>query len=274
MRAGRSPNTVVACYDLDGKLIRTYPSAKKAARSLHHHPRTIDKAIREIKVIHERQWRRFPVEKTPEKIPAFIKEPIDLNAKPIGLIDENNFVIKAYPSIRGAALDNDSDPHLIRDVLSGKCKRSKGKIYRYLTADEIKQFGLKPPKLSNERVAVRQYSFDGQLIATFDAIHKAAKKVKVDVSTIGLCVNKKCISAKGFYWIRDDENALARLNELMNHKKYFYSSVFQLDKNKKVIARYSSTKEAAKATGLSGKYIGHAIKYKEAAGGFYWKGKK
>lgn len=274
MRAGRSPNTVVASYSLDGKLIRVYPSAKKAAYSLHHHPRSIDKAIREVKVIHDRQWRRFPIDEVPEKIPPFVRVPISLKARPIAMIDEDNSVIKTYPSIRQASLDNKTDPHLIREVLYGKCKQTKGKKYRYLTEEEIKESGFNSDRFTTDRVGVRQYSFSGELIAVFDTIHDAAKKVKVDKSTIGLCVNKKCLSAKGFYWIKDDEKAPERLKELMGRKKFYYTTIIQMDKNKNVIAKYDSTKEAAKATGLSGKFIGHAIRFHETAGGFYWIGKK
>lgn len=49
--------TIIARYSLDGKLVRTYPSAKKVATSIHIFFRAIDKAIRENGIIHEKSGK-------------------------------------------------------------------------------------------------------------------------------------------------------------------------------------------------------------------------
>lgn len=136
-------DSLIACYSLDGNLIRTYPSCRAASKSLHIFSRTIDKAIREGSIIHEKMWRRFPKENVPSKIEGYSKPKINRLNKPICMIDENNKVIKTYPSLRRASIIEGCDTHTIRDVLVGKTKTAKGKKYRYLKEDELEEFGYK-----------------------------------------------------------------------------------------------------------------------------------
>ena len=273
MRAGRSPNSVVACYSIEGILIKVYPTAKRAALSLHHHPRTIDKAIRENKVIHNRIWRRFPDGEVPEKVEPFYKPTITYNPKPIGLLDDNNNVVKAYSSVRSAAIDNEVDPHTIRDMLYRKTKTAHGKRYRYLSEEDALRFGI---VISHDfdRVRIRQYSLTGKLIKIHDSYKDAAITVGVDKSAISYCVNKGGKTVKDFFWIRDDEHAEEKLAELMARKRFFYTAIVQFDKKGKEVARYKSAKEAERTTGINSRTITQAIRKGGTAKGYYWKGEK
>lgn len=273
MRAGRSPNTVVVCYTLEGELIKIYPSAKRAALSLHLHSRTIDKAIREAKIIRGKIWKRFPAAEVPNKVEPFNKPTISLNPKPIGLLNENNRVIKAYPSVKKAAIDNGVDPHTIRDMLYGKTKTAKGKKYRYINDEEAFAFGIVINR-DKEKVKIRQYSLSGKLIKIHSSIGEAARSVNVDRSSITYCIRKNGKTVKGYYWIIDDNKAEEKLAKLMGRKTFFYTTIIQLDKTGKIIAKYCSTKEASLATGIKGKTIAQSIRNKSTAGDYYWKGKK
>ena len=63
----RLSRSVVACFSLDGKLIKVYPSAKKAAANRHLYPRTIDRCIRgDITTVKGLQWKRFNIDEVPE----------------------------------------------------------------------------------------------------------------------------------------------------------------------------------------------------------------
>ena len=260
----------IACYKLDGTFVRTYESARIASRCINVFKRTIDKAIRENQIVHNKQWRRFPADEVPTTIEPFVSEPIDRTIKPIALIDENNAVIKAYPSLRNASKDNNVDPHTIRDLLCGKTTTAKGLRFRYLTEEERNEFGFEVKKPTK----IRQYSMDGSLVKIHDSIYVAAKSVYVHPRSIDFCINGSGKTVKDFYWIKDDENAEERLKVLMNRNKFFYTTIIQLNKKGKLIAKYKSTKEAGEATGINSKTIAQAIRTGGTAGGFYWKGEK
>lgn len=68
--------TIIACYSFDGKLVRTYPSAKKATTSIHVFFRAIDKGIRENRIIHEKQWKRVDKNIVPKAIEPYEKRPL------------------------------------------------------------------------------------------------------------------------------------------------------------------------------------------------------
>ena len=268
-----SSSTVIACYSLNGNLVKTYRSAKDASRCRNLHSRTIDKAIRENKIIRNMMWRRFPVDEVPTSIEPYVQKEINCSAKPVALLDDNGSIVETYKSLKEAAKVNGVDPHTVRDMLYGKTKTAKGKTYRFLTLEEASDFGIKINHYFGE-IKIRQYSLDGELIKTYDSITKAAKKIRVDPSSIWLCTKGSVKTVKGYYWVVDNEHAEEEITKLLNRKKYFYSSVVQLDSYGKVIAKYNSTTEASKVTGISGKSIAQAIRRNETAGGYYWKGEK
>ena len=179
-------------------------------------------------------------------------------------------IIKIYPSIKNAALANNTDPHSLRDQVNGKYKYAGRTKFRYLTDEEIEKYNF---KIIGE-IRVRQYSFSGKLIRVHGSMMQAAKSVGVHQSSIQQCIAGKCKSAGGYFWVKDDEHAEENLTKLMSSKKFFYSTIIQLDKNGVIIAKYKSTSEAEKATGIKGKIIAQAIRRNETAGGYYWKGEK
>ena len=266
-----SSNTVVACYTLDGQLIRTYRSAKDASRCRNLHPRTIDKCIRgDVLTVKGQQWKRFPINEVPASIPPLEKVETTTSNKPVAKLDKNDNIIEIYPSIKNAALANNTDPHSLRDQVNGKYKYAGRTKYRYLTDEEIEKYNFK----IIDKIKVRQYSFSGKLIRVHGSMMQAAKSVGVHQSSIQQCVAGKCKSAGGYFWIKEDEHAEENLTKLMSNKKFFYSTIIQLDKNGVIIAKYKSISEAEKATGIKGKTIGQAIRRNETAGGYYWKGEK
>lgn len=258
--------TIIACYSLEGKLVRAYPSAKKAATSIHVFSRTIDKAIREGRIIHEKQWKRVDKNNVPNFIEPYVKNETVLSIRPIAEIDEFNKVIATYPSVKKAAEFNHVDPHTIRDMLSGKTKFANGKKYRYLTDEEIEQFGYQKGKEINiKKVAIIQLDLDGKYIKTYKSISEAAREIGKPNRTqeIRDCLNGKYSTAFGFVWKYKDKENVKRKKEY----------IIQLLDNK-VINKYSSVRKASENTGVSISSINNCIRGRQkTAGGYIWKRK-
>ena len=123
----------VACYSLDGKLFKVYESARKASLSRHAHPRSIDKVIRgERTTAFGYMWRRFPVNEIPENIPPLEITKKSRKAKAIAKVDERGKIIKKYPSIKQASIEENIDTHSLRDHLNKKTKHVRGLTFQYL----------------------------------------------------------------------------------------------------------------------------------------------
>ncbi len=193
---------MVACYNLDGKFVRTYKSARAASKSLHLHPRTIEKCIRgESKTAKGMLWRRFNDNNVPAEIEPLGKRITTISARPIALIDENNQIIKTYPSIRKASIENKIDPKSIRDVLNGKSKFAKGNRYRYLSNNECNIYTYeKKEYIVKEKNAVVQLSFEEQYIRTFKSVYAAAKELNKSPQAIYDCLKGKYKTAYGYKW--------------------------------------------------------------------------
>ena len=114
-------NSVIACYKLNGQLVKTYPSARAASRSRHLHPRTIDKATRgDVLTAKNLIWKRVDKYNVPTFIEPLQREKHSNKRKRVAKVDENNSVLEIYDSISEAAKKNKIDPHTLRDRLNGK----------------------------------------------------------------------------------------------------------------------------------------------------------
>lgn len=259
--------TVIVSYSLDGKYLRTYPSAKKASEALKVFSRVIDKCIREGGTVKDKQWRRFPIDQIPDHIEPYSKVVSSRSIKPIAEIDEHNKVIKTYPSIRNASILNNTDTHTIRDVLLGKTRLAKGKRYRYLTDKEIKEFGyVLGEEINIEKTSIIQLSLDGQYIKTYKSISEACKALNKPGRTqeIKNCLNGKYSTAFGYVWKYKDKENVVRAKKPM---------IIQMDIDTGLIVnKYKSVKDASVSTGISIPNINNSIRGRQkTAGGYIWK---
>lgn len=262
----RDASSLIAAYSLEGKLMKTYPSAKKAAESLHVFFRTIDKAVREGKIIHSRQWKRVDPDDVPLSIPPHQKKTTFYSSTPLAWIDESNIVIKVYPSIKKAALENDVDPHTIRDVLQGKTRFAKGKKYRLLSAQEIKEFGL--PKTQEKKRDLRKivmYSKDGKYLGTYPSVKDVLQEKKGQLTYQGvyLCLKGKRKSSDGYVFLYEGEPFPVPKEK-----------IYQYTKKNVLVGTYLSVKEASVKTHISVSSIHNTLRGAQgSAGGYYWKRK-
>ena len=126
-------DTVIACYKLNGKLVRVYPSARSVAKSRHLFPRTIDRATRgDLLTAKNLLWRRVDKDNVPLTIEPYIKEKHSNIKKRVALVDDNGNIIKIYPSLLSAAKENKIDPHTLRDRLNGKYSSNNKTKFKYV----------------------------------------------------------------------------------------------------------------------------------------------
>ena len=129
----RDSSTVVACYKLNGKLVKVYPSARAAAKSRHLYSRSIDRATRgDVLTIKNLLWRRVDKDNVPPFIEPYKKEKHSNIKKRVAKVDEKNSVLEIYDSISEAAKKNKIDPHTLRDRLSGKYSSNNKDKFVYI----------------------------------------------------------------------------------------------------------------------------------------------
>lgn len=134
----RSKNTLIACYTLRGKLVRTYPTAKEAAKAKKVYIRTIDKATRgDTKSVKGYMWRRVDAFNVPKQIEPLEKVKISSKHKRVAKLADNGEIIEIYPSLKNAAESNNIDPHTLRDIINKKYDYIGKTKFRLLSDDEI-----------------------------------------------------------------------------------------------------------------------------------------
>ena len=129
----KQKDTAIACYKLNGKLVRVYPSARSAAKSRHLFPRTIDRATRgDLLTAKNLLWRRVDKDNLPLTISPYVKQKHSNIKKRIALVDDNGNIIRIYPSLLSAAKENKIDPHTLRDRLNGKYSSNNKTKFKYV----------------------------------------------------------------------------------------------------------------------------------------------
>lgn len=200
----RNSNTVVACYTLEGKLVKTYESAKKAASSRHLFPRTIDRCIRgDISTVKNLQWKRFKIGEVPNYIEPIKKESTILSIRPVAKLDENENIIEVYPSIRNAAKINNIDAHTLRDRLNKKYANIGKAKFRYLLDNEIDKYAFKKgQEIDNKTKAIIQLTLDGKYIKSYPSISAALTALNKSVNNRGIseCLKGNYETAFGYKW--------------------------------------------------------------------------
>ena len=132
----KDSSTVIAAYTLKGKLVKTYSSAREAARCRHVYKRTIDRATRgDVLTVKNLLWRRVDKSNVPLSIEPYKKERHSNKSKSVAKLDENNVILEVYPSILAASKANNIDPHTLRDRLNHKYSQSSKAKFVYVDKD-------------------------------------------------------------------------------------------------------------------------------------------
>lgn len=262
----RFSNTVVACYSLDGELVKVYKTAKDAAISRHLFIRTIDRCVRgDISTVKGLQWKRYKVDEVPSRIPPLKKETTTISIKPVAKIDDNEVIIEVYPSIRNAATKNNIGTYTLRDILNKKYAYDGKAKYRYLSDNEITKYKFKNGhQIDNKTKAVIQYSLDDKYIKTYPSISEANIALNKAKNNQGIskCLKGIYLTAFGYKWKYKDQPNVSR-----EKKTYIYA----LDDNHSIVKRYNSVKEASIELGVNVSSINNAIRLNLKVKGYHWK---
>ena len=132
----RAKDTVIACYKLDGSLVRTYSTAVLASKSKHVYKRTIDKATRgDVLTVKNLQWRRVDKNNVPSRIEPLEVRKMSHEPKRVAKVSEDGKILEIYPSLVKAAKENKIDPHTLRDRLNGKYSSKNKTKFIYIEKD-------------------------------------------------------------------------------------------------------------------------------------------
>jgi group I intron endonuclease len=127
----RSNSKKVACYDLEGNLIKVYESCREASYDIFNKDtRGIDAVTRgEYQTYGGYQWKSFDIN------PILKIEPYKRtshNIRKIGKYDLSNNLIEVYDSMTIAAKKNNASTSKITLVCQGKRKTHSGHIWKYI----------------------------------------------------------------------------------------------------------------------------------------------
>ena len=121
----------VVAYNKQGQLIKIYKTAKEASLDLNLFPRSVDKAIRQSSLLKDYQWRRYDSDKEIiRKIEPYKNKQSNHKNIEVLMLDDDDNIIKEYPSINLAALDNKIDHKSIRDCINNKQNHAGGYRWR------------------------------------------------------------------------------------------------------------------------------------------------
>ena len=266
----RASGTVVACYTLEGKLVKVYKSAKKAATNRHLFPRTIDRCIRgDVKTVKGLQWKRFKIGEVPSEIPSLEINTTSISIRPVAKLDEEGHVLEVYPSIKNAAKSNNIDAHTLRDRLNKKYAYDGKAKFRYLTDNEITKYNFKKGhKIDFQKKAIIQLTLDGEYVKSYPSIRSALIALNKSVRNQGIsqCLKGEYDTAFGYRWKYKDLKNVSRPK-----RKRTY--ILALDDNKQIIKKFDSVKEAANEFDVTVSAINNAIRLGWKVKGYNWKRK-
>lgn len=119
--------------------------------------------------------------------------------------------------------------------------------------------------LKVQRKSVRQYTLDGEYVATFASVRGASAATSANASYITQCCKGKRVSSGGFLWAYKDAPVPV-------YTKKYHRAVEQRSLTGDLIATYSSLTAAQNATGIELHNISECCRGKsKTAGGFVWR---
>ena len=123
--------SVIASYSLEGKLQKTYRSAKDASIDLGVYIRSVDKTMRQSTSLKGFIFKRYEsIDKVENVISAYQKVEISQERVKVARVDNEGKIIEQYPSIKSASKENNISPKQIRECLKGHQKKAGGHYWK------------------------------------------------------------------------------------------------------------------------------------------------
>jgi len=143
----------------------------------------------------------------------------------------------------------------------------------WCTEEYNANYGTKSDRISDKNSKTTfQYSFNGDLIATYKSNIEAMKITGFDRVSIQQCCTKKLLTSNGFIWSYE-ELSVKQVQNIFKNKKWDLTPkiILQLDKEGNLIDKYLSLGDIKRKTGFDQSYISNCCRgiYKKAYG-FNW----
>jgi group I intron endonuclease len=181
-----NPTKIVLQYDLDGNLIKEWPSAVSVYKKLKIKPekccRGVQKTTGGFIWRYKDEWFDLGLDK------------LDEQSRQVSQYGLSGNWVKDFKSIKEASELNNINDDGIGSCCLGKSKSAGGYIWRY-KGDEP------PKKYTNKTIrAVLQYDLLGNLIDEYDSLVEAAKKTGSNSNGIQMCCVGKYKHSNNFIW--------------------------------------------------------------------------
>lgn len=125
------------------------------------------------------------------------------------------------------------------------------------------------------KVPVDQYNFDGNIVATYESISDAAKKLNKTIGIIRKCVNGQTPNAYGFIFKNSNDPLTKEELDVRKHKKKrVQGEISQFTLDGEWVADYKSVAEAIKITKIPKFEITQTLKRDDYVKTFIWKYKQ
>lgn len=123
-------------------------------------------------------------------------------SKPITQYNKYGFFVKTWPNVYEAAFILNIKPETIRDAIREQGLCDNKHLFRY-TSDGL----IKIDSYIDRRLTAVDcyYTTTNKFFKTFISIREASRFIGIDSSSITNCVNKKRMSAGGFYWVKSGD---------------------------------------------------------------------
>jgi hypothetical protein len=277
----KPPLKPVLQFSLDGKFIKEYESAIKAADELNIPLNDIKRYIyKKNKNGSGFQWRF--------KSDSFFKNGITdipsrsrrkrIRHKPILQFDLDGNFIKEFPSVAQAACSLGIPPGVIVRCKNGKSISAAGYRWKEKISDDLEK-NIEPiltRRYSGQKTPVLQFNLDGEFLARHPSQAEAARCTGTSTGTIYRCLKGDSLSGNGWQWkLENDPLFKEGITNIppIHYSRYPRSKpILQFTKSGKFIREYSSINKAAMTIGITSKNLSVCInKNRSSAGGFQWK---
>lgn len=191
------------------------------------------------------------------------------NARAVVCLEKDGKFVKRYDS----ASDAEKDGFCNSDVLiSCKDKKRLCKKHQFMFEDDYIKYGgriYEKPKPSSMR-SIIQCDMDGNFIAKYESVKKAAEETGANRTTISGVLTKTYKSANGFIFVHEEDFPIKDLSIYQKKKKG--RKVAQVDANTgKIIKVFDRISEAGKELGVCYKAIQRVVDENErTAYGYKW----
>lgn len=191
------------------------------------------------------------------------------NARAVVCLEKDGKFVKRYDS----ASDAEKDGFCNSDVLiSCKDKKRLCKKHQFMFEDDYIKYGgriYEKPKPSSMR-SIIQCDMDGNFIAKYESVKKAAEETGANRTTISGVLTKTYKSANGFIFVHEEDFPIKDLSIYKKKKKG--RKVAQVDANTgKIIKVFDRISEAGEELGVCYKAIQRVVDENErTAYGYKW----